>query len=155
MSGPPDLRLIPQDAAGRLFDVLLAIFALVFVVLPLAEIAVAIQVSHWIGVADTLGLILLFSVVGAWLAWHIGFSVLRKMRYSLAQGVVPTNDLIDAALVFSGGVLLFLPGFITDAVGLLLLFPPTRHVARNLLKRRFRTRVYRYGISATGNVIDV
>jgi UPF0716 protein FxsA len=140
--------------------VVLAFLALFFVVLPLAEIAVAIQVSHSIGVGDTLGLILIFSIVGAWLAWHIGFSVLRKTRYSLAQGVVPTNELIDAALVFSGGVLLFLPGFITDAVGLLLLFPPTRHIARNLLKRRFATSVYRYGIGPTGvgpndNVIDV
>jgi UPF0716 protein FxsA len=145
--------------------VVFAILALVFVVLPLSEIAVAIQVSHTIGVGETLGLIMLFSIVGAWLAWHIGFSVLRKMRFSLAQGTVPTNELIDAALVFSGGVLLFVPGFITDAFGLLLLFPPSRHAVRNLLKRRFRVRAYRYGISTTGtgpsgmgptgNVIDV
>jgi UPF0716 protein FxsA len=140
--------------------VVLAFLALFFVVLPLAEIAVAIQVSHWIGVGDTLGLILIFSVVGAWFAWHVGFSVLRKTRYALAQGVVPTNDLIDAALVFAGGILLFLPGFITDAVGLLLLIPPSRHVARNVLKRRFSARVTRYGIGPTGigpndNVIDV
>ena len=127
-----------------------AILALVFVVLPLSEIAVAIQVSHTIGVGETLGLIMLFSIVGAWLAWHIGFSVLRKMRYSLAQGVVPTNDLIDAALVFTGGILLFVPGFITDFFGVLLLIPPSRHLVRNLLKRRFSVRVARYGIVSNG-----
>jgi UPF0716 protein FxsA len=149
--------------------VFFAFIALFFVVLPLAEIAVAIQVAHSIGVGDTLGLIALFSIVGAWVAWHMGFSVLRKTRYQLAQGNVPTDELIDAALVFSAGVLLFLPGFITDAFGLLLLFPPTRHVARSLLKRRFRTRITRYGYTygtgtgygpgfgpgSSGNVIDV
>jgi UPF0716 protein FxsA len=134
-----------------------AVIALVFVVLPLAEIAVAIQVAQWIGVGDTIGLILLFSIVGAWLAWHMGFSVLRRTRAQVAQGVVPTDELIDAALVFSGGILLFVPGFITDAFGLLLLFPPTRHLVRGMLKRRFSTRVYRYGPGpgASGNVIDV
>jgi UPF0716 protein FxsA len=136
--------------------VFFAILAFVFVVMPLAEIAVAIQVSHWIGVADTLGLIVLFSIVGAWLAWHIGFSVLRRTRDQVARGVVPTDELIDAALVFSGGILLFLPGFITDVFGILLLLPPTRHLARAALKHRFRTRVYRYGPGpSSGNVIDV
>ena len=133
-----------------------AVIALVFVVLPLMEIAVAIQVAHVIGVGDTLGLILLFSIVGAWLAWHIGFSVLRRMRDQLAHGVAPTNELIDAALVFSGGLLLFVPGFITDVLGLLLLFPPTRHLVRGALKRRFTGRVYRIGPGGpSGDVIDV
>jgi UPF0716 protein FxsA len=134
-----------------------ALIALVFIVLPLAEIAVAIQVAGWIGGANTIGLILLFSIVGAWLAWHIGFSVLRRTRDQVAHGVVPTDELIDAALVFTGGVLLFVPGFITDVLGILLLIPPTRHVVRSALKRRFRTRVYGYGYGAgtTDNVIDV
>ena len=57
---------------------------------------------------------------------------------------------------YGGGILLFVPGFISDAFGLLLLFPPTRHVARAFLKQRFRTRVYRYGPGpAAGNIIDV
>jgi len=75
---------------------------------------------------------------------------------------VPTDELIDAALVFSGGILLLVPGFITDAVGLFLLIPPTRHLARSALKRRFRTRIYRYGLGPSGpygpngpNIIDV
>ena len=139
-----------------------AFIALVFVVLPLAEIAVGIQVAQWIGVGDTLGLILLFSIVGAWVAWHMGFSVLRRTRFALAQGTVPTDELIDAALVFTGGILLLVPGFITDAAGLFLLIPPTRHLVRSALKRRFRTRIVRYGPGPSGpygssgpNIIDV
>ena len=69
----------------------------------------------------------MFSIVGAWLAKREGFSVLRRMRDQVDNGVVPTNELIDAALVFAGGVLLFVPGFVTGALGLLLLLPPIRH----------------------------
>ena len=55
---------------------------------------------------------------------------------------MPTNELIDAGLVLTGAVLLIFPGFVTDAFGLLLLFPPTRALARTLLKRRFHVQVY-------------
>lgn len=137
---------------------MLAVFALVFVVLPIVEITVAIQVAHHIGGADTIGLLVLFSIAGAWLARREGFSVLRRMRDQVDNGVVPTNELIDGALVFAGGVLLFVPGFVTGALGLVLLFPPSRFAARSALKRRFRGRVYRLGPggpSGPGGVIDV
>jgi UPF0716 protein FxsA len=136
----------------------LAVFALVFVVLPIVEITVAIQVAHHIGGLDTIGLLLLFSIAGAWLARREGFSVLRRIQEQVGNGVVPTNELIDAALVFAGGVLLFVPGFVTGVLGLLLLFPPTRIAARAALKRRFRGRVYRLGPGGPGGpggVIDV
>jgi UPF0716 protein FxsA len=136
----------------------LAVFALVFVVLPIVEITVAIQVAHHIGGLDTIGLLLLFSIAGAWLARREGFSVLRRIQEQVGNGVVPTNELIDAALVFAGGVLLFVPGFVTGVLGLLLLFPPTRIAARAGLKRRFRGRVYRLGPggpTGPGGVIDV
>ena len=135
-----------------------AVIALVFIVLPMVEITVAIQVAHHIGGLDTIGLLLVFSLAGAWLARQEGASVLRRMRDQLSDGYMPTNELIDAALVFAGGVLLFVPGFVTDVFGLLLLFPPTRAAARNALKRRFRGRVYRLGPggpASPGGVIDV
>jgi UPF0716 protein FxsA len=132
----------------------LAVLAVVFVMLFL-EIAVAIQVAHHIGALDTIALLLLVSLAGAWLATRVGFSVLRRMREQVDRGVMPTNELIDAALVFVGGVLLFVPGFITGAIGLVLLLPPTRVTARRALIRRFRGRVYRLGPGGPGDVIDV
>jgi len=133
----------------------LAVFALVFVVLPILEITVAIQVAHHIGGVDTIGLLLLFSIAGAWLARHEGISVLRRMHDQLGNGVMPTNELIDAALVFGGGVLLFVPGFVTGVVGLMLVFPPTRIAARSALKHRLRGRVRRLGPGGPSDVIDV
>ena len=137
---------------------MLAVFALVFVVLPILEITVAIQVAHHIGGLDTIGLLILVSIVGAWLARREGFSVLRRMRDQVDNGVVPTNEVIDTGLVFAGGVLLFVPGFVTGTLGLVLLFPPARVGVRSLLKRRFRGRVYRLGPggpAGSGDIIDV
>ena len=123
---------------------MLAVIALLFVVLPIVEITVAVQVAHHIGVLNTVGLLLLFSILGFWLARLEGFSVIRRIQEQLEHRAVPTNELIEGALVFAGGILLVVPGFVTDALGLLLLFPLTRHTASRLLKRR-----------CGGDIIDV
>ena len=137
---------------------MLAVIALVFVVLPIVEITVAIQVAHHIGGANTVGLLLLVSIAGAWLARRQGFSIIRRMRDDVDRGLVPTNALIDTALVFTGGVLLFVPGFVTGAFGLLLVLPPIRIATRNTLKRRFQHRVHRLGPGprgGPGDIIDI
>jgi UPF0716 protein FxsA len=134
---------------------MLAALALLFVVLPIVEITVAIQVAHHIGGLNTVALLLLFSFAGMWLARLEGFSVVRRIQEQLENRMVPTNELIEGALVFVGGVLLVVPGFVTDALGLLLLFPLTRHLARRGLKRRFGGQVRRIGPSDSDGIIDV
>ena len=119
---------------------------LLFVVLPIVEIYVAIQVSHHIGVANTLALLLIFSVVGAWLAKQAGFGVIARMRSQLERGVLPGNELVDGVLVFTAGVLLLVPGFVTGIIGLVLLLPPVRHLVRAGVVGSLRKRVSRYGI---------
>ena len=134
--------------------VLLALLILV----PIVEIAVAIQVAHHIGVANTIGLLVLFSLVGAWLAKQAGFGVLARMREQVERGLVPGNELIDGVLVLAAGILLLVPGFVTGVIGLLLLLPPVRIGARGTVKRSLRGRVYRIGPggpTGPGNVIDV
>ena len=136
-----------------------ALIALAFIVLPMIEIFVLIQVGHVIGALNTIGLVLLVSIVGAWLTKHEGLWVLTRLREQLNAGRMPTNELVDGALILAGGMLLIVPGFVTDAFGLLLLFPPTRVVARSLVKRRLQVRVY--GLPGGGrrpppdDVIDV
>jgi len=133
----------------------LAVLALIFVVIPVLEITVAIQVAHQIGGLNTVALLLLFSFLGAWLARREGFSVLRRIQQQLENRAVPTNELIEAGLVFAGGVLLIVPGFVTDALGLLLLFPLTRHMAVRALRHRFGLQVRRIGPGDNDGVIDV
>ena len=119
----------------------MAIFALLFIVLPLVEIYVAVQVGHAVGALQTVGLLLLLSIVGVWLTKIAGIGVISRIRKQLEARQMPTNELIDGGIVVAGGVLLVVPGFVTAAIGLLLLLPPTRVLVRGALKRRFQNRV--------------
>jgi len=131
----------------------LALIALLFIVVPLVELYVIVQVGQEIGVLNTIGLMIVISVVGAWLARHEGVWVLRRIQEQVALGKVPGNELIDGALVLVGAILLLVPGFVGDALGLLLLFPPTRAIFRAFLKRRFQIVTIRR--SGPDDVIDV
>ncbi len=140
----------------------MAVFALLFIVLPLVEIYVAVLVAHVIGGWQTLLLLAALSIAGIYLTKLAGFGVIARVRRQLAAGQMPTNELIDGALVLTGGVLLVVPGFVTAAAGLLLFFPPTRVGARRLVKRRFTGRItYLRGSTQSGylegpdDVIDV
>ena len=117
------------------------LLALVFLVVPLAELAVIIQVGQWIGVVDTLALLVLISVVGAWLAKREGIGVWRRIERQLQLGRMPGNELIDGFLILFAAALLLTPGFLTDLLAILLLRPPTRAVARTALRRAFAWRL--------------
>ena len=114
------------------------ILAILFLVVPIVEIYLIIQVGSALGVTETIGLLILISVVGAWLVRHEGLGILARLQGALERGELPTNELIDGLLVLIAGVLMLTPGFFTDGVGLLFLLPPTRVIVRSLLKRRFR-----------------
>jgi UPF0716 protein FxsA len=132
----------------------LAIFALLFIVIPMIEIYVAVLVGHAIGALNTIGLLIVLSLAGIWLTKHEGIGVISRIRRQLQAGQMPTNELIDGGLVLAGGIMLIAPGFVTDAIGLLLLFPPTRAVARSVVKRRFRGRVTYYGGTIAGGRLE-
>lgn len=120
---------------------MLAFLVALFIVIPLVEIAVIIQVGQALGVVNTIGLLLVISIVGAWLVKRQGLAVVRRIREQQQAGQVPAAALIDGALILVAGVLLLTPGFVTDAAGLLLLLPPVRAGVRAFLRRRFRARV--------------
>jgi len=125
------------------------LLAALFILVPLAELAVIITVAHSFGVLNTLALLLLFSIFGAWLAKRQGWMAWRRFQLALDEGRLPTVEIVDGALILLAGALLFTPGFITDTIGLLLLFPPTRAALRRVaptlalrrMSRRSRIRV--------------
>jgi UPF0716 protein FxsA len=104
-----------------------------FVVLPLVELYVLIQVGHVIGVLPTIGLLLAVSFLGAWLVKREGAKTWRAFRQALAEGRVPARETFDGALVIVGGALLLAPGFVTDVVGAFCVLPVTRGLVRRLL----------------------
>ena len=111
------------------------LLVLLFIVVPIAELYVIIQVGELIGVWPTLLLLLLDAVGGAWLLKHEGRSAWRRFNQALAERRVPGKEVADGVLIILGGALLIAPGFITDIFGALLLIPPTRALARRVLFR--------------------
>jgi UPF0716 protein FxsA len=106
-----------------------------FVVVPLAEIYVLIQVGQVIGAWWTIALLVLDSLFGTWLIKREGGRAWAALRTALETGRMPARELSDAALILVGGTLMLSPGFVTDAFGILLILPFTRPVARRLLAR--------------------
>ena len=111
------------------------LLVLLFIVVPIAELYVIIQVGELIGVWPTLLLLLIDAVGGAWLLKHEGRGAWRRFNLALAERRMPGKEVADGFLIILGGALLIAPGFITDIFGILLLVPPTRALARRLLRR--------------------
>src|SRR5829696_6275099 len=112
------------------------ILVLLFIVVPIAELALLIQVGQLIGVWWTILLLIADAILGSWLLRTQSRAAWRRFNEALANGRIPHREVVDGVLVIFGGVLLLTPGFITDIFGLLFLFPPTRVVLRRLLVRR-------------------
>lgn len=110
-----------------------AALLIAFLLVPLAEIYVILQVGHVLGFGLTLGILLTGSVLGAALVKREGLRAWRTLRAALGAGRIPGREMADAALVLVGGALLLTPGFLTDALGFLLVLPLTRPLARRLL----------------------
>jgi UPF0716 protein FxsA len=114
-----------------------ALLFLLFVVVPLVEIYVLIQVAGAIGVLPALAALLAVSFLGIWLVRAEGLGVLRRMQSTVNRGEVPTAEVVDGGLLVVAGALCIVPGFVTAAAGLLLLLPPLRAVVRNRLLLRW------------------
>jgi UPF0716 protein FxsA len=119
----------------------LPLLVVLFVLVPIVELAVIIQVGQAIGVVETLLLMVVVSVVGAWLVKREGIGVWRRAQRQMDAGVMPGRELVDGVLIMVAGALLLLPGFVSDCLGILLLLPPVRALVRGLVIRRLRTRV--------------
>jgi UPF0716 protein FxsA len=142
--------MAPCAAAPRRAGSLMTlVLALLFLIIPIAELYVLVQVAGSIGVLNSLGLLVLISVGGAWLAKWAGLGVLRRLQATVAAGKVPSAELVDGFLVLLAAALMLTPGFLTDALALVLLLPPTRAVVRGALIRRFRQRAEVYVTGGT------
>lgn len=120
---------------------MVGIFALLFIVVPIVELVVIIQVGDAIGVLNTVGLLLLSGVLGGWLMKREGLGVVRRIQAAISAGRVPGAELLDAFLILLGGALMLTPGFVTDTAGMALLLPPVRAALRVVLRKRFTARV--------------
>lgn len=118
---------------GRLF--------LLFAIVPVLEIFLLIRIGENIGTLNTIGIVIVTAMIGSYLAKTQGFSILNKVQQKLSTAQVPTNELIDGAIVLVCAALLLTPGVLTDIVGFLGLIPITRAPIRAFLKSKFANRV--------------
>ena len=120
---------------------MLPLLLILFIIVPIAELAVIIQVGQELGIWLTLAILIADSILGSMLMRSQGRAVWRRFNETLRAGRPPAREVLDGVLVIFGGALLLTPGFITDIAGLLLLIPPTRALVRRLLARRLMDRM--------------
>jgi len=112
-----------------------------FVALPLLELAVLFKVHEYLGLMETVGLVIVTGFVGAILARTQGVLVLIAIRRDLAEGRMPAPRLMDGVMILLAGALLITPGLITDTVGFLLLVPAARAAIRGWLRRKLEQKL--------------
>ena len=135
------------------------IFIGLLIAIPLAELYVIFQVAHQLGALETVLILVLVSVMGGWLVRRVGMGIVLRSMGQLVEGRVPTDEMINGGIVLVAGALMLTPGFLTDAVGLVLLLPPVRVALRLLIRRRVRRRIDQgrasMFASRFGTVVDV
>ncbi len=106
----------------------------IFTIVPLIELALLVALGDAMGLKATLALVMTTGIAGAYLAKHEGLRVLRSWQDSIATGAIPTDGIMNGALVLVGGVLLITPGILTDALGISLLVAPSRRAIASIIK---------------------
>jgi UPF0716 protein FxsA len=117
------------------------LLVLIFIVVPIAEIYVIIQVGEAIGVVPTIALLIADALLGSMLLRQQGRAAWIRFNRALAENRLPHKEVFDGVLIIFGGALLITPGFLTDILGLILLIPPTRALVRAIASRRVRRRL--------------
>jgi UPF0716 protein FxsA len=125
------------------------------VALPVAEIALLIAIGRQVGLAATVALLLLTGLLGAFLARRQGVEVARKVQSEMAAGRAPAGQLVDGALILLAGVLLIIPGVLTDVLGFFCLLPAGRTLIKAWVRRRFEAGLRSGRIAVSVNMKNV
>jgi UPF0716 protein FxsA len=128
------------------------LFLLVLVTMSAIEIFVFVQVGQWIGYGWAVLALIAIALFGIWLVKREGLGTWRRAQAQMRAGEIPAGEVVDGALIAGAGLLLIIPGFVTDVIGLLLLLPPLRWPARRWVRTH---RYVRTGNAVYGRVIDV
>lgn len=139
----------PFRGQKTLYSAMLIKLLAAFIVLPLVELALLIQIGNWIGLVWTLALVVVTGIVGAALARRHGLAAWIAIRDELRAGRMPASALADGLLILIGGIVLLTPGLLTDILGFALLVPVSRAAFKRALSRRFQRAVERGDTSIT------
>lgn len=111
---------------------------LLFMIVPIVELALLIELGTIIGVAYTILLVGITGVIGVTLARNQGFKIINKIKTELNSGKLPAEDMISGLLILIGGIMLLTPGLLTDITGFSLILPGSRSFFVSFLQKRFK-----------------
>lgn len=107
---------------------------LIFVLVPVIELTLLIEIGSVIGTMNTIAIILLTAVIGAYMVKLEGLGVMSRIQQNMNEGVFPAEELINGMMILIAGVLLLTPGFFTDVIGFLMVFPVTRNIIKKIAR---------------------
>jgi UPF0716 protein FxsA len=114
---------------------------LLFTLVPVIELSLLIKIGSIIGLFNTITIVILTAMIGAYMVRTEGFGVMTRMQKDMQLGVFPAEELINGAMILVAGALLLTPGFFTDIIGFLMVFPVSRNVIKRIAKRYIERRV--------------
>ena len=114
---------------------------ILFVLVPVTELYILIEVGKKIGSLTTIGVIILTGIIGTYLVKSQGFMILRKIQSDLNEGIMPGDSLIQGAIILAGGILLLTPGFVTDILGFIFLIPASRNILKRYLLKWLKGKI--------------
>ena len=114
---------------------------LFFTIIPIIELAILIKAGSVIGTLNTIIIVVITGLTGAYMVKLEGIGVMYRIRANLSQGIFPADDLIDGLMIFVAGAFLLTPGFITDTAGFIMVFPFSRNIVKSIVKRNLKERL--------------
>lgn len=114
---------------------------LLFILVPIAELYIFLKLGTKIGLPETLLIIIVTGILGAWLTKAQGASALRRFQQASADGRLPHKEVVDGLLILIAGAVLITPGFLTDTIGFLLLLPPIRALLRGSMADYLKSKI--------------
>ena len=117
-------------------NMLLKLF-LAFTLIPFAELYLLIKIGNYLGAFNTILVVIVTGIIGAYLAKLQGIRTMMRVRENLNRGELPAEQMLDALLIFVAGLVLITPGFITDLAGIVILVPKTRFWFKRWLRKKF------------------
>ncbi|NQU39486.1 MAG: FxsA family protein [Lentisphaerae bacterium] len=133
----------------RRLNVILPYLLAAFIIMPILELSVLFKVHDYMGLGNTLAIVIFTGVIGAFLAKAQGMLVIARIRRDLAEGRMPAPQLMDGVMILIAGVLLITPGLITDAAGFLLLVPAVRGAIRTWFRRKLEEKMRNGSVETT------
>jgi len=114
---------------------------ILFVIIPVTELYILIEVGKRIGSLTTISIIIFTGILGSYLVKNQGFMILKKIQNDLNDGIMPGDSLIQGVIILAGGILLLTPGFVTDTVGFIFLIPASRNVIKKYLLKWLKGKI--------------